>query len=609
MLGFYEVTGAGCSVLKNFTFQQEKGTTHILLSQDTVFLDELQDVITGKKHVRTGKVVLNGGKLNKKNSCFITRAVQIYKRQSITENILLDQSFFESRKKKTRQSLEMMMKATGLELDLDRKTDELSINDSLIVEMLRCYYRNPEFLLVREVSNCISVETHMSFIQLMKKMNERGTTILYLTNRVEEAVRIRGALSVVRGGEIQKTYKAVEVVTDPSGIYFDSFEESEKKIAETNENQFLLSLHKLNNRGMSRKMEKDIRHMLLTFAQYAQYELTASSCVIYLNDQKEGKIIDRVSSSQQMTGTAVLCDEMVMKMVGQNTILFLTNEIEDFSTLFTGNEEIPYTMICFGIEFESGFSILIQLNYDSYYIYSKRDSMMMQWIAQEIGVYLENSVLMGNSILLRESHHRIKNNLHVIVSLLEMEKITLPDTMEGENIREKVCSVFDSAIDRIKCIAGIHDLLALKRETSSCEIGEISKKVCEFYDVFSKITITADHILVPYSKAVSVALVINEIVCNSIKHNLEDKGLEIAITIQRLKEQHAFQIVCADNGAGFPTELSEKKRMGIGQMLIESVVILEFGGSIERYNDHGAVIKVVLPDKSMLPVEKREITE
>lgn len=496
-----------------------------------------------------------------------------------------------------------------MKLDLNKKVFQLSKNDKLVVEMLRCYYLNPEFLLIGEIGNYISVETHMAFVQLMKKMNEKGMTILYLTNQLEEAVRVQGDLSIVKRGEIQKTYKALEVVTNPGGIYFDSIGDSETEMIEENETQFLLSLHKLNRRKKNVKMGKDVKHMLLAFAQYIQHELKASSCVIYLNDKKERKNIDIVCSVEYSDRKpSILSNDMVIKMVEQNTILYLTDEIKDFSTLFTCGEIIPSTMICFGVEFENGCYILLQLNYDSYYIYTKRDSMMLQWTAQEIGVYLENSILMGNSMLLRESHHRIKNNLHVIISLLEMEKAVIPDALKEGDIIQKVNAVFDSAISRIKCIAGIHDLLALKSQASSCEIEEISKKVCEFYYTFSEITIKADQILVPYSKAVSVALVINEIVCNSIKHNIKaDKKIKISIMIHRLREQRTIQIVCADNGSGFPKEMTDRAYSGIGQMLIESIVILEFEGTIERYNEEGATIKIILPEKAMLPVEKRDI--
>mgnify|MGYP000706568889 CR=1 FL=1 len=525
MFGIYHVTGSGCTVLKNFSFQQEKGTTQVLLCRDTVFLDELQDVITGKRRIREGVILLDGNRLKRADCCFIDRTIQVYRQQSIAENIFPDKSFFEIRKKKTQESLLELMKETGLKLDIGKRTSQLSVNDSLFVEMLRFYDRNPSLLLVRDISNYISVEAHLAFVRLLNKMNERGTTILYLTNRIETAVRIRGDLSVIRNCAVEKTYKAVEVAANPSSILLDSFGDAAEKSTEEKEEQFLISLHKLNYHSQSVKVEKDIKNMLSAFSQYAKYDLSASSSVIYLISRDEQRIIETVGSSgEKEPYVPMLRQDIVLQMVSQNTILYLTDEVREFSTLFTEDAAIPVTMICLGVEFDSGFSLLIQMNYDCRYIYAKKDSAMLQWIAQEIGIYLENSVLMGNSILLRESHHRIKNNLQIIVSLLEMEKIVFPNAMRGNDMRQRMDAVFDGTINRIKCIASIHDLLAVKNGISSCEIGKISKTVCDFYNTLAHIEIRAERILVPYSKAVSVALVINELVCNSVKHNAADRG-------------------------------------------------------------------------------------
>ena len=54
---------------------------------------------------------------------------------------------------------------------------------------------------------------------------------------------------------------------------------------------------------------------------------------------------------------------------------------------------------------------MLQINYTGSYRCTPRDGMILKWIAQEMGIGIENAQLMGNAVLLRESHHRIKNNL------------------------------------------------------------------------------------------------------------------------------------------------------------------------------------------------------
>lgn len=93
------------------------------------------------------------------------------------------------------------------------------------------------------------------------------------------------------------------------------------------------------------------------------------------------------------------------------------------------------------------------------------------------GISIENAQLMGNAVLLRESHHRIKNNLQVVVNLLELEKELLPANVGDPAARTGMEQPFDGMIQRIKCIAGVHDLLTMRKFGSTCEIGEIAGTV------------------------------------------------------------------------------------------------------------------------------------
>ncbi len=127
-----------------------------------------------------------------------------------------------------------------------------------------------------------------------------------------------------------------------------------------------------------------------------------------------------------------------------------------------------------------------------------------------------------------------------MVNLLELEKELLPANVGDPAARTGMEQSFDGAIQCIKCIAGVHDLLTMHKFGSTCEIGEIAGTVCEFYQNCAQTTLEAEPVRVPYAKAVSVALVINELVSNSIKHN-QRLGRPLAVSIRVTQHEPEYR--------------------------------------------------------------------
>ena len=185
----------------------------------------------------------------------------------------------------------------------------------------------------------------------------------------------------------------------------------------------------------------------------------------------------------------------------------------------------------------------------------------------------------------------------------------LPANVGDPAARTGMEQSFDGAIQRIKCIAGVHDLLTMRKFGSTCEIGEIAGTVCEFYQNCAQTTLEAEPVRVPYAKAVSVALVINELVSNSIKHN-QRLGRPLAVSIRVTQDDAAGQIVILyrDNGRGFPAQHpGAEAHSGAGSWILSSVVVYEFRGTMKQRNDGGAVVELRIPKKALLPLEKRRV--
>ena len=168
--------------------------------------------------------------------------------------------------------------------------------------------------------------------------------------------------------------------------------------------------------------------------------------------------------------------------------------------------------------------------------------------------------------LLAEIHHRVKNNLAVISSILQLQIIK----------KEFSPLAFSDAVNRIQSIARIHELLYQTNEFSSVNIETYIHELVDllthtYPQLESNIKIFADTEAIPFTmeKAVPMALLINELIINSLKHGFPsgDQG-EIHIQLKKV-DKLKTKLIFFDNGKGF----AEKVTKGIGMQLIDSLII------------------------------------
>ena len=147
-------------------------------------------------------------------------------------------------------------------------------------------------------------------------------------------------------------------------------------------------------------------------------------------------------------------------------------------------------------------------------------------------------------IMLKEIHHRVKNNLQVITSLLRLQSRDIPDTSQGE--------AFSTAIARVKSIALIHEKLYESDMLTSFDLknyfDSLAKNISSEYPFTVQIETTTEIDGVKTESIVPLALLYNELVTNSFKHAFQDtKQPKIKVHLSMLNN-HLFQLVYSDNG-------------------------------------------------------------
>ena len=172
--------------------------------------------------------------------------------------------------------------------------------------------------------------------------------------------------------------------------------------------------------------------------------------------------------------------------------------------------------------------------------------------------------------LLKEVHHRVKNNMQIISSLLSLQsrQATDPETQQ----------VIEECRGRVKTMALIHEKLYKSHNLGSIDFADYLRDLTadlnrsrQSDNTKIKINIQAEHIYLPVDTAIPCGLIINELVTNALKHGFPDKTPgEIEIYLGK-KNEDKLCLTVRDNGRGLPPDLDLKKTETLGLTLVANL--------------------------------------
>ncbi|MCT7960267.1 PAS domain S-box protein [Laspinema sp. D1] len=210
--------------------------------------------------------------------------------------------------------------------------------------------------------------------------------------------------------------------------------------------------------------------------------------------------------------------------------------------------------------------------------------------------------LREKEVLLKEIHHRVKNNLQVISSLLNLQSRSLQD---GETR-----TLFQDSQNRIQSIAFIHEKLYQSRDLAQVDFSQYIQTLCihlfRSYGASPQrisLNLQIDDIFLSVDTAIPCGLIVNELVCNTLKHGFSPNGTgAIEITLHRTFQEQGddskqeFMMRVRDNGVGFPSEVDFRKTRSLGMQLINTLV-KQLKGTIELDRSSGTAFQIVFSAK------------
>ncbi len=198
--------------------------------------------------------------------------------------------------------------------------------------------------------------------------------------------------------------------------------------------------------------------------------------------------------------------------------------------------------------------------------------------------------LKEKEVLLREIHHRVKNNMQIISSLLRLQSNGISDPAARDSLQ--------ISQDRIRSMALVHEGLYRSEDLSHIDFAEYVRKLSgHLYSISAdkglKISfdIEIDDIRLDVNQAIPCGLIINELVTNSLKHAFpEERKGEVSIHMRKGKKGELTLIV-ADNGIGLSTDIDLRNTESLGMQIVTDLV-QQLSGTIRMRSGQGTEFKI-----------------
>ncbi|WMX16823.1 CHASE domain-containing protein [Aureispira sp. CCB-E] len=292
------------------------------------------------------------------------------------------------------------------------------------------------------------------------------------------------------------------------------------------------------------------------------------------------------NNSHTKLNTDTPCDSLDVTLCGRVWKLYCNPNIA-----MTRYPHLPISYACLFLGFLITFLLIVMV-----YMNANGELHLAKKVASR--TYKLNEANKEQAVLLKEIHHRVKNNLQVITSLLSLQSSNIDNP--------KIKEIFSVSQYRINTMAILHEELYQSENLSTISYGEYLQKLVDY---LIQSILGSNHQLevsidVPQTlklnidTAIPLGLLINEIITNALKYGLNQhqKGtVYISIIPQKYP---TFKLLIGDNGKGFSDEINYKTTKSLGLKLIRQLV-RQLSGTIEK-SDAGSGTHYIILFKEII---------
>ncbi len=240
--------------------------------------------------------------------------------------------------------------------------------------------------------------------------------------------------------------------------------------------------------------------------------------------------------------------------------------------------------------------IIAVQSYDDPNLYTEKDIDILTFISEKIALVIQHKKadeqikrdLEIKNVLLREVHHRVKNNMQIISSMLKLQSSHIKN--------KKALKLFKNSQNRVKTMSLIHDLIYRSKDISNIDFADYTRKLTTqifiSYGInsnFIKYNINIKDILLDINTAIPCGLIINELVSNSLKYAFPKRKGEISISFTCKNQVNTLRV--KDDGIGIPVGIDLKNSPTLGLMLVNSLT-KQLNGTLKLEKVKGTSFKI-----------------
>ena len=207
-----------------------------------------------------------------------------------------------------------------------------------------------------------------------------------------------------------------------------------------------------------------------------------------------------------------------------------------------------------------------------------------------------SKALHDKEVLMKEVHHRVKNNLQTVSSLLKLQ------SSKGS---QAVKSAIHAGQSRVTAMAIIHQMLYQDDNLISIHLDQyIDKLVFSILDSFRlseedvNLNIDVNPLQVEVDSAISIGLIVNELITNSLKYAFDAESYP-ELSVALCQKEESLELTIKDNGSGFPPEFKIEEQQSFGLNLV-NMIASKLEATIAIYNQAGATIQMSIRNYTLV---------
>ncbi|TCL76289.1 ribose transport system ATP-binding protein [Hydrogenispora ethanolica] len=580
-----------------------RGRIHAIMGESGAGKTGLAHILAGMRRCDQGAIEMNGQPIEIRNPrqpfalgigvLFQNTQLSFIPHLTVKEYLYLWADTLIVSGKRLADQAARLLRDYEIRIDPHALVSDLSQEECRLLALMKLLARDPAVVVLDEPTSDLSEIKKQHFFRIIRRFAEKGSGVLYLSNKLDEILQIGDEVTILKDGGTVAHFPIDYAKKHPEtilGLYFgrevpgyssdDEFKEVMDTILHTTE---LLT------------SEYELQDLLNLLAEKIAEISKADGCNILLLDEFSANVVECFRHLPPGMAAVELKEAVVRAVINDGKPLIVNHVAEAEMAHYFQQASDVKAMICVPIRMRTKINGAIEVFYSQPKNFTPEEIELLMTFATQVAIAIENTRLLGRSTLLKEAHHRIKNNLQSIISLLILQ-------LETDH-QKSLPAIVWQIIDRIKTIASVHEILSQdERGIGLINFQNLLKLIHANFQEKDrlnriKVRIQADDLYVSYRTATSLGLVVNELLANCFEHAFPD-GRNGTVMLRLEHDENRVYLQVKDDGVGCAGP-GPNSSDSLGLTLVKTLVHRDLRGTIEISSSPGTKVSVVFPKQQI----------